>query len=154
MTNVVDTTPTERIVWLFNKRTTEIGRRGTSQLTVLCRTVRLLAIFDLIVATLGHVVGLLHKSINCVIDSFDAIRIIDSKLRIVWSLNLLIDDTIDYSESIHFDLDARNRAIFDGLVLLVEIVVKPWPVMTAVTEMVSKNPQFDAIGTYTSRSKD
>jgi hypothetical protein len=133
VTDVVNAATTESVIWLLYERAAEVGGRRTGQLTTWSIAVGLLAVLDLVVATFGHVVGLLHESVDGIVDSLDSVGVVDRKFRVVRSLNLLIDDTVDYAESVHLKLDTFDGAVLDTLVLLVEVVVKPWSIVTAIT---------------------
>ena len=69
-----------------------------------------------------------------VVVSLDSVGVVDSKLRVVRSLNLLVDDTVDYAKSVHLNLNTSARAILDLLVLLVEVVVETWAIVPSVTK--------------------
>jgi hypothetical protein len=103
------------------------------QVAVFGGPVGLPAVLDLVVATLGHVISLLHEGVDSVINCLDAVGVVHGELGIVGSLDLFVDDTIDYAERVHLDLDASAGAVLDLLVLLVEIVVESGAVVTAVT---------------------
>lgn len=130
--DVVDASPAECVVWLFNERAAEVGGGCTCQIAVYSGAIGLLAVFDLVVAAFWHVVGVLHEGVDCVVDCFDTVGVVNSELRVVRSLNLLIDNSVDYTESVHANLNTRGRAVLDLLILLVKVVVESRAVMTSV----------------------
>lgn len=87
----------------------------------------------MLLAAAWHVEGVLHEGIDCVVDSLDAVGVVYGKLGVVGGLDLLIDDTIDYAKCVHLDLNTSFRAVLDLLVLLVEVVVESWAIMTSIT---------------------
>lgn len=94
--------------------------------------VSLTAEFQGIAASSFEVICKLHIVIYSIIDCFDAIRVVIGEFRIVWSLNGLIDDTVDYSECVKDEGNAFDRSVADQFVLLVKVVVKGRAVVTAV----------------------
>jgi hypothetical protein len=98
------------------------------------------AVLDLVVAALWHVVRLLHEGIDSVIYRFDAICVVYCKFWVVRSLDLFIDDAVDYTKGIHLEFNTFDSAVLDAFVLLVEVVVKCRSVMATVT--VSKISYF------------
>lgn len=94
--------------------------------------VSITTVFQGCAASSVEVICKLHIVIYRIIDRFDAIGVVIGEFRIVWSLNGLIDDTVDYSESVKDEGDAFDRSVADQFVLVVKVVVKGRAVMTAV----------------------
>lgn len=51
---------------------------------------------------------------------------------IVWSLDGLVDDSVDYSKSVKDEGSAFDRSVADQLILLVEVIVEGRPIMAAI----------------------
>lgn len=96
------------------------------------RPVRIITVFQGCKASSVEETSKLHVVIHGIIDCFDAIGVVVGELWIVRRLNGLVDDTIDYSESVKDEGNAFNRSVADQLVLLVEVFVKRWAIMTTV----------------------
>lgn len=60
--------------------------------------------------------------INWATHGLDAIRVVHSKLGVVRSLNALVDDAVDYTQSVEVKLNALLSAVGNLLVLTVEVV--------------------------------
>ena len=78
-----------------------VGRGRTSIEVSYRGAVGFTAVGDLVETAICHKAREFHKVVDCVINSFDAVRIVDGKLRIVGSLNCFVDDTIDDAQGIH-----------------------------------------------------
>jgi hypothetical protein len=104
------------------------------------------------VAAFRDVVCHFHEIVDCVVDGFDTVGVIDSELRVVWCLDLLVDDwgvsqktittsrtltAVDYSKCIHVELNTLHRSVLNRFILLVEVVVETGSVVSAVTNSVS-----------------
>lgn len=87
MADVVDAAAAEFVVGLLDEGAAEVGCHCACELAVFGGAVRELAPFDLVAAAAGHVVGLLHEVVDCVVDGFDAIGVVDGELGIVGCLN-------------------------------------------------------------------
>lgn len=72
-----------------------------------------------------------------VVDCLNTICIVHRKFRIEWSLHSFINNSIDYPQCIHVQLNTFDRAIVNGLILLVEVVIEGWTVMSSVTSLVN-----------------
>jgi hypothetical protein len=85
------------------------------------------------VAAFRHVVCLLHEGVDGVIHGLDAVSVVYRKFRVVGSLDLFIDDAVDYTECIHLELNTFDSAVLDGLVLLVKVIVESRSIVATVT---------------------
>lgn len=124
VTNIIDTPITVRVVWSLDVVAAHILRFCAYSLAGGCRAVSIAAVFNLLETTVVHVASELHVVVDCIVDSFDAVCVVVRKFRIVWRLNIFIDDAIDYAERVEVELNAGLSAIGDHLVLLVEVIVK------------------------------
>lgn len=133
VTDVIDTAVAEAVVGPFDEPSAQTHGLGAGELALVSASVRLLAVLDLIIASLWEVECLLCESVYCVVVCLDAVSVIDSELRVVRTLNLLIDNTVDDTKSVHLEWDTFGGAILDGLVLLIEIVVEARSIVPSVT---------------------
>ena len=74
----------------------------------------------------------LHEIVDGVIDGFDAVCVVDCELGIIWGLNGLVDDSIDYAKGVHSKFCTVCFARSNQLVLVVEIFVESGTIMTTV----------------------
>jgi hypothetical protein len=82
----------------------------------------LAAAIDQIETSAAHVQGELHIVVDSIVDSLDTVCVVDGKLRVVRSLDSLVNDTVSDTKSIEVKLHTRNSSIGDELVLVVEVV--------------------------------
>jgi hypothetical protein len=80
------------------------------------------AVLDILEASAAHVQCKLHVVVDSVVDSLDAVCVVDGKLGVVGSLDSLVDDTVSDTESVEVELNSRNGSVGDKLVLVVEVV--------------------------------
>jgi hypothetical protein len=104
------------------------------------------------VTTFGHVIRLFHECVDGVVHSLDAVGVVDRKLRIIRRLNLFVDDTVDYTESVHLQLHSFDSPVLDALVLLVEVVVESGPIMATITLQKLDADQLEIPNALTSQS--
>jgi len=80
------------------------------------------AVFDIFKTSTAHVQSKLHVVVDSIVDSFDAVSVVDGKLGVVRSLDSLIDDAVSNTEGVEVELDARNGSVGDELVLVVKVI--------------------------------
>jgi hypothetical protein len=85
--NVVDTTTAESVVGFFDERTAQVGGLRAGELAVFGAAVGFAAVFDLVMATFGHIVGLLHEGVDGVVNRLYAIGVVDGELGVIRGLD-------------------------------------------------------------------
>jgi len=132
MTNVIHTAAAEEVVWALDVVSAHILSFCTDCLTSKCGLVHLEAQTYLVQTAIGHVQCKLHVVVYRVIDCLDSVCVVDGKLWVIRSLNVLIDDTIDYCEGVELHSLASLISCLDSGILLVEIVEESWTIVTAI----------------------
>lgn len=133
MADVINTAAAVRIVRLFHICSALIRGLLANQLTDCSRSVDLSASINLDqTPELFGKTCKLHIVVHGVIDSFDAVGIVDSKLRVVWRLDVLINDGIYQPEGIEIEVSSVRSSVGDHLVLLREIVVESRAVVPTI----------------------
>lgn len=65
-----------------------------------------------------------HVVVDAVVDGFNAVGVVVGEDRVIWSLDVLVDDAIDDAQVDKLKLLAALCAVGNRLVLLVEVVEK------------------------------
>lgn len=90
------------------------------------------AAYDLLEASIAHIVRKLSVRIYSVVIPLDTIAVVHSKLRVVLSLGVLINDGIDQPKRVEVDRITRHASVLDLLVLFVEVPKEGRAIMTAI----------------------
>ncbi len=96
MPNIVHSSTTICVIWTFNVVTAHITSFSADCLTREGGAVGLVAIADLIQAAVDHECCKLGIGVHGIVIRLDTVRVVDGKFGIVRSLNVLINDAIDY----------------------------------------------------------
>ena len=124
--DVVDAAVAVGIVWALHVVTAHALGLGADGVVGKGGQVRTVADGDLVLATVDHVVGELLVIVDGVVHGFDTIGVVVGELWVVWGLDHLIDDAVDYSEGVEGERFALGAAVGYGLVLFVEVVEEGW----------------------------
>ena len=109
--DVVNTAATVGIIGAFDIVTAHIGRLSADVFADGGGTVGLTAVVNLVEATVAHEAGEFHVVVNCLVDSLNAVGIVDSKFRVVWGLNGFVNDTVDYTKGVEVEFDSLAGAV-------------------------------------------
>ena len=132
-------------------------RRDGSAVVVLSVGSGVTASLDLILAAVGHRVCELGILIHRVVVRLDAVGVVDGELcgrkvslsflesigvvkltRVVGSLDGLIDDSVANAQSVEVESNAGNGSVANQLVVLVEVLVEGWAVVSENTRSVEE----------------
>ena len=130
MSNIVDASLAEVVVYTLNIVATHISGFGTDSLARWCISIGLVAEANLVQAAVWHIERVLCVSIDGVVVGCNAVAVVDSHLRIVRYLDLFVDDTVTDAQGVEVEVLSRQRTIADELVLIVEVVKECWSVVT------------------------
>lgn len=127
--DVIYATVTKCIVWPLDIVSAHV--RGLAADRVICQrcTVCLLAISDLVLTAIWHLVCEFHVVVHGIIDEFDTVGIVHCKLRVVACLNALVDDTVDNTEGVKVEVNSFHGTIGDFLILLMEVIEERWAIV-------------------------
>jgi hypothetical protein len=96
-------------------------------------TVRLLAKCDLVLTAIWHLVCKFHVAVHGIIDGLDTIGVVHCKLRVVFCLNGLVDDTVNDTEGVKVEVNSFHCTIGDFLILLMEVIEESWAIVASIT---------------------
>lgn len=94
--------------------------------------VGVLAVAVLIQAPVIYIAREVHIDIDCVIDCFDFVRVVIDHDGVKRSLDCLIDDAIDYPETVEVEGLSSGATICDHGILLVEVIGKCRPIVPTI----------------------
>ncbi len=129
---LIDTTIAIRIIRRFDIGPALIRSLETVLLSNVGRPIHLFALGTKVEAAANHVARELHILIDRIVHSFDPVCIVDSKFRIVRSLDALRYDSIDYTQRIEGELGAVSGAIGDQRILIIEVVVEGGTIVATI----------------------
>ena len=134
MTDIIDTSFTRGVVvGALHVVTAHVRGFGTDRLSAECALVRIVTVSNLVEAPVGHMGSEVHVVEDRVIDPFDAIGVVGGKQWVVRSLDVFINYAVDDAQIDKIERLARRGTVLNELVLLIEVVVESWTVMTTIT---------------------
>lgn len=135
MPDVVHAAAAVRIIGLLDERAADVCGLRAGKVRLFCVAVfaeERFAVLDLVAAAGRDVVGGFHERVDCVVNGFYAVGVVDGEFGVVGGLDFLVDDAVYDAEGVHLEGDAGGGAVLDGEVLLVEVVVEGGAVVAAV----------------------
>lgn len=135
VSDVVNTTAGICVIWTFDKVAAYCGSLRTCRETVRGGEVCLGAVLNVVRTSARDGHSRFHEVVDRFVDGFDTVGVMDGKLRIIRSLDELIDDTIADAEGVEIKAGSIYGTILNALVLIIEIVEKYGTVMTACSKL-------------------